>query len=402
MFRMVSVGTVVAVAIAVATAGAAAPAVAAAGSRPAAARAASHDDEFHGVSCTSAKGCLAVGSWFSSNAKKLYALGETRSPGHSTWVIHDPARISGAASTGFGPLGNGETVSCASAPSAVCIGIGSYNKPTGQFNYAAKWNWKSWKIVNPPDPSPTNSSGLDAVTCRSSAFCIAVGHWFNTAKHKYELESLIWDGRSWALKPVPPVPAQATTPRLWGISCVSRTWCMAVGDYDVGPAQPTLSEIWNGNSWKMHLPRNPAGRADNSLLGVSCVSTTFCNAAGDSLTSKLSLLSLGEAWNGKSWTVKPTPSGTQEIGSALFDVSCLSRTFCLTVGTLAARWNGTSWKSAHFPQPSGSSLTNATSIACSSTSNCTAVGDYSSTSGTKTVVMSWNGKSFALQTAQNP
>jgi len=404
MRRRLSMDIFAAVAFAVVAAGWTAPSVASAAPRPAVARLATHADEFEGISCTAAKGCLAVGSWFSSKAKKLYALGETRSPGSSTWAIHDPPLVSGASTTGFGPIGNGETVSCVSSPSAVCMGIGSYNKtPGGQFNYAAEWNWSGWKIVNPPDPSPTNSSGLDAVRCVSSSFCIAVGHWFDSSAGKYELESLVWNGKSWALEKMPPVPAKAATPRLWGLSCVSKTWCMAVGDYDVGSSsQPLLSEIWNGKSWAMHLPPSPKGLSSSVLIGVSCVSNTFCNAVGDSLSPKLAFVSLGEVWNGKSWTITPTPSGKQSGGSTLFDVSCLSAKLCLTVGDFAAQWNGTSWTSVAFPVPPGSILTNAVSIACLSADNCTAAGGYSSRKGTLTVIMNWNGKSFALQTAQNP
>jgi len=177
---------------------------------------------------------------------------------------------------------------------------------------------------------------------------------------------------------------------------------MAVGDCEKGSSQPLLSEIWNGSKWAMSLPPNPSGVVGNSLLGVSCVSTKFCNAVGDSLTSSFAFRSLGEVWNGKSWTIRPTPSGTQTIGSTLYDVSCLSTTSCLTVGTLATQWNGSSWTSKAFPQPAGSLLTNAVSIACLSTSNCTAAGDYGSSTSTLTVIMNWNGKSLTLQTAKNP
>jgi hypothetical protein len=402
MVRTFSMRALTAGALAVAGITLMAPSVASAGPRSGTPRATSHADSFYGIACTSTKGCLAVGTWYSSTAKKLYALGETRSIGSSTWVVHDPGLVSGATSTGFGPIGNGETVSCVSSPSAICMGIGSYNDSKGQHNYAAEWNWSTWKTVDPPNPSPTNSSGLDAVKCRSSVFCIAVGHWYNTSTHASELESEVWNGSSWSLKPIPPTPTGTTSPRLWGISCLSTTWCMAVGDYTKGSSQPLLSEIWNGSKWTMHLPPNPAGVVGNSLLGVSCVLTTFCNAVGDSLTSSFAFKSLGENWNGQAWTIKPTPAGTQTIGSTLFDVSCLSTTFCLTVGSLAAQWTGSSWTAKTFPQPAGSLLTNAVSIACLTTTNCTAAGDYGSATSTLTIIMNWNGKSLKLQTAQNP
>lgn len=359
-----------------------------------------HEDDFQGISCSPTKGCLAAGSWYS---KKPYALGETRSHGSSAWVIHDPAPIAGATGTAFGAIGTGESVNCVSSPAAICMGVGNYNNSAGQHNFAAVWNWSTWKIVNPPNPSI--SSSLDAVTCRSSVFCIAVGQWFNIATNKLELESQIWNGRSWTLKPVPPLPAGATSPSLDGISCSSTAYCMAVGDYDLGTSgsQPVLSEVWNGTSWTMHLPPNPAGASGSALIGVSCVSAAFCNAVGEALPKKGPLESLGELWTGKTWTIKSTPASKQTVGSVLYDVSCLSTTFCLSVGTLAAEWNGSSWTDKPFPQPAGSIETNAATISCLSPSNCTAAGDEStSLSNSLTVVMDWNGKSLKLQKAQNP
>jgi hypothetical protein len=361
----------------------------------------SRADEFEGVSCVAGHGCLAVGSHFSHSTNTLKALAETRGSFGGSWTVHDPPGIRGAFTAAFGPIGNGETVSCVPKP-FTCLGIGSYNKGGHQFNYAARWNGKSWKTVNPPNPKNTPSSGLDAVSCRSASFCLVVGHWVRLAAPHDQLESLVWNGSKWTLKSVLPIPANAIGPRLWGLSCVSATWCMAVGSYNVGSAQPVLSEIWNGKKWTIHRPPTPRHLSGSVLVGVSCVSKSFCNAVGNSLTSTLGLVSLGETWNGKSWTIRSTPSGTQTIGSTLFDVKCHSRTSCLAVGDLAATWNGTAWHSVHFPVPSGSPEANAVALSCLSATRCTAVGSYASGTSTLTAAWDWNGSSLALQSTVNP
>jgi hypothetical protein len=394
-----------AVAVAATAASTAAPSAAAASHRAPKPAIASRADQFEGISCTTAHGCLAVGSQFSSATKEIRALGETRKPGGTTWAVHDPAPTTGATNTAFGPFGNGETVSCVSSPSAMCMGIGSYNNSAGQFNYAARWDWSAWKVVNPPNPSPTLSSGLDAVRCLSSNFCLTIGHWIDSATGKDALESLTWNGKSWAMtKKMPVVPASAASGvRLWGLSCVSTTWCMAVGDYNVSASeQLLLSEVWNGKAWTMNLPPNPPGSSAHALVGVSCVSTKFCAAVGDSLSKKLAFVSLGESWNGTSWTIHPTPKSKQTIGSELFDVSCLSAKFCLSLGDLAAVWNGTAWVGKPFPVPAHTSLANAVSVSCLSPKDCTGAGGYSTKAGTLTMVWNWNGKSLSLQSAQNP
>jgi len=378
------------------------PVAAAAPARPAAAGHSFRNDELQGVSCLAGHGCLAVGSRHSSSTSTTKALAETRGSFGSSWTVHNPPGIGGAPIAAFGPIGNGETVSCVARP-FTCLGIGSYNNKAGhQLNYAARWNGTAWKTVNPPDPKNTVSSGLDAISCRSASFCLVVGHWLRLVPPHDQLESLVWNGKKWTLKSVLPIPAKSSGARLWGLSCVSATWCMAVGSYSVGSAQPVLSEIWNGKKWTIHRPPTPRHLNGSALLGVSCLAKTFCNAVGSSITSTLLFRSLGETWNGTSWTIRPTPSGTQTIGSVLFDVKCHSRTSCLAVGDLAAAWNGTAWHSVHFPLPSGSPLANAVSLSCVSAKRCTAVGSYASGTSTLTAAWNWNGASLTLQTTPSP
>jgi hypothetical protein len=377
-------------------------AVPAAVAAPAAGHLTFRNDLLQGVNCLSGHGCLAVGSQFSSSGgTNVKALAETRGATSGPWAVHDPPGISGTTTVSFGPIGNGETVSCVAKP-YTCLGVGSYNKGGHQFNYAAQWNGKSWKLVIPPDPKGTPSSGLDAISCRSASFCLVVGHWLKLGKPNGQLESLLWNGSKWKLTSSLPLPAKASDARLWGVTCLSTTWCLAVGDYSKGSAQPLMSEIWNGKKWTIHLPPNPAHVAGNALVGIACVSKTFCNAVGDSLTSKLVLLSLAETWNGKTWTIRPTPTGSQTIGSEFFDVKCQSSKSCLAVGTLAATWNGAAWHRVNFPVPAGSPLANAVALSCLSAKDCTAVGGYSSGASSLSTAWNWNGTSLTLQSTKNP
>jgi len=47
-----------------------------------------------------------------------------------------------------------------------------------------------------------------------------------------------------------------------------------------GSARRTLTEKWNGFSWKI-VPSPNEGTGDNRLKGVSCVSKNFCQAVGE-------------------------------------------------------------------------------------------------------------------------
>src|SRR5215472_18366172 len=67
--------------------------------------------------------------------------------------------------------------------------------------------------------------------------------------------------------------------------------------------------------------------AADSLSGISCVTGSFCVAVGSYADPLGGSHSLAEEWNGSTWRVMP---GT--LGGGLSDVSCTSTTFCMAVG----------------------------------------------------------------------
>ena len=90
--------------------------------------------------------------------------------------------------------------------------------------------------------------------------------------------SVVSGSPSWKILPTP--NPDNTYEALNGISCVTTTFCMAVGT--LGLDSGTLTELWNGSTWKLVPRPNPPGGVPGggSLLGVSCTSTTFCMAVG--------------------------------------------------------------------------------------------------------------------------
>ena len=60
---------------------------------------------------------------------------------------------------------------------------------------------------------------------------------------------------------------------LYGMSCVSRTACVVVGDGQ-------SAESWNGSAWEvMNVPNG--GDNPQFFTGVSCVTATLCKDVGD-------------------------------------------------------------------------------------------------------------------------
>ncbi len=90
---------------------------------------------------------------------------------------------------------------------------------------------------------------------------------------------------------------------------------------------------------------------------------------------------LAERWNGRTWTIQPTPDATRSLPTNLSSVSCASPTGCTAVGqsgipntatTLAERWNGTRWTIQQRPS-SASPMTALYKVSCTAPTTCTAV-----------------------------
>lgn len=202
-------------------------------------------------------------------------------------------------------------------------------------------------------------------------------------------------GAGWTLQPLPGISAMHSG--LAGVSCVSGSWCLAVG----GAEGATLTEIWNGSSWTHQATANVGSPA-----GVSCVSTTWCMAVGAEHAAR---------WTGSDWESVAMPTvGGAESTSFISD-SCTSATFCIAAGQanfsggeftpVTAKWNGTNWSLLTTPTPTGSVDTDLVSVSCPAENSCTAVGGYNNDEGIFTgeaYAEHWNGSVWAIQATPNP
>jgi hypothetical protein len=238
---------------------------------------------------------------------------------------------------------------------------------------------------------PPPVSELWGVSCVSPKFCLAVG---GGAAEK-------WNGVTWKNMAVRLTP---TGGYLLHVSCVSTAFCMAVGFFGKGANHYALADVWNGKAWTPAEPPAPGGNS-TFLDGVSCVSPKSCAATG-AYTANSVLVALGESWNGKRWNrTRPiVPAGAED--SDMPGVSCVRGTsYCVAAGfyysktganELIESWNGRNWKLMQaVPFPAGSSDGGLTGISCSSVKSCVAVGedDQSYLSDIEEI---WNGKSWAL------
>ena len=197
-----------------------------------------------GVSCASAKSCIAVGSYGNAEVE-IVALGESWNG--KTWTASQPPAPAGAFAAAL------QGVSCVSP--TVCIAAGSYTNAAGfPFALAESWNGKRWTLT--PLPKSGGSGGMFAVSCASLKYCLAVGNGGAPGASRGTPASYVWNGKSWSFKkvPVPPTGGGDTAnSMLQGDQCLSPTYCAAVGQLDLGSDeqfQYGFSGFWNGKTWK--------------------------------------------------------------------------------------------------------------------------------------------------------
>jgi hypothetical protein len=162
---------------------------------------------------------------------------------------------------------------------------------------------------------------------------------------------------------------------LRGVSCVSASWCMAVGEVSsINSESPTPDVMtWDGTQWSQGVVPNPGSAG--TLDSVSCVSQTQCVAVGTTLGAPFGT-PLAATWNGTNWSAMTLPSGSGELVS----VSCPTSTMCLAVGidasafAIADAWDGTAWTTVTVPRPRISIVTRLNSVSCATATDCLAVG----------------------------
>jgi hypothetical protein len=262
---------------------------------------------------------------------------------------------------------------------------------------------------------------------------MAVGEYENSRGVGFALAEA-WNGKKWVSEPTPN-PKGASSSSLSGVSCTAATACTAIGSYANSAGDTaTLAEAWNGKKWAIEPTPNPKGAnfgfSTNHLLGlsaVSCSSAKACTAVGSYTNSAFVGFTLAEAWNGKKWTIEPTPNPNGTNFSMNYDgyheylglsgVSCTSANACTAVGnyetqnrrpvvvsydsvwTLAEAWNGKKW--ATEPTPRTATDGSLSEVSCTSSTACTAVGSYNN-SVPVTLAEAWNGKTWAIEPTPNP
>jgi hypothetical protein len=348
----------------------------------------------NGVSCVSARACLAVGEFFGGSGvhRPLVERWNGRN-----WRIVAAPRASRSESTSL------FAVSC--RVGGRCLAVGR----SGSAAFAARWTGSRWISTNVPAPRGTQFSNLAGVSCVAPTSCVAVGDYVDSSGADLPLV-LRWNSQRWRTQATSPLDG-AQFAFLSGVSCVQASACVAVGGSDVG----TLVLRWDGETWTRVASPSPAGAQFSGLFAIACATTQrACSAVGGYLTAEGAFLTLAEQWNGGAWRVVTSPNPEGEEGNFLAGVACPRAASCVAVGQLngggtpravAQRWNGSTWRDQRAVSPRGAEETQLNGVSCPRASRCVAVGVAGPTFGRLSpVVERWNGRAWRLEripTARN-
>jgi hypothetical protein len=278
-------------------------------------------DTLYGVSCPSARACIAVGSAFHSARRQNTALTEIWNG--SGWRVQSVPAISGPSSL--------YAVSCTSARSCVAVG---HTLGAPQHAIIERWDGNTWRIQ--AIPQLAKDTTLVGVSCPQARFCTAVG--WNTATGSARPLALSWSGENWQVQAVP-LPRHAPAGLFDAVSCTSAKACTATGTDFSHPGGPTLAERWNGKTWRVQRTPNPANislsSSEVALDGVSCSSAKACTAIGEYTPDHAAAYFI-ESWNGKRWRLEPAPHPSDFAHGALLGISCASAR-CAAVGAYAGK-----------------------------------------------------------------
>ena len=280
-----------------------------------------------------------------------------------------------------------------------CVIVGTYDTTNGlSEGFVVTEEGRRFVPLETPIPEAVRrDSSLQGVSCATTTSCVAVGY-FVSASGSHEPLAVTDAGGTLAATTVALLPAGAgTRPQadLQSVSCGRSSPCVALGSYDTaaGGRFGVIDTESNG-TWTTRKMAAPAGaRVANPsprLFGITCKTGNYCLAVGQYVDATGAVQGLALMEQAGHWSVSMMP-GTRDSNVVVRAVACISDTSCAAAGSLDAGGG----QSGYLMTLSGSTLSgtvspvpaNASSVpdvqlgyvACPWVATCVASGTYEST-----------------------
>ena len=212
-----------------------------------------------------------------------------------------------------------------------------------------------WSVV-PSYSFGSNDNDLTCVSAASTTDAWAGGAYYPPSSNVLATLAEHFDGSRWTAYPLPNVGEEENV--LLGISMPSIGTAWAVGYYVSGKfQQQTLIEHFDGRSWSV-VPSPSPGAHQNILYGVAAISDSDVWAVGAEEDSNGLWHTLTEHWDGLNWSVvNAVDAGSS--GNQFYAVKALGSSSVFAVGqqadagfpnqALIEQWDGTHWSVVSSP-----------------------------------------------------
>ena len=282
---------------------------------------------------------------------------------------------------------------------------------------ALHFNGSTWTgFPTAPIDSQGTTSPLDAVAVLSPTSAWAAGTVNDNGQILGSIEH--WDGTKWSLATTPFVSGE--DPILFGMTAISAKDIWVVGGSIVGGTIQPLFVHYNGSVWKEIPGPMIQTLGPTFIQSVSALATNDVYAVGWSGFENDNSQTFVEHWNGKQWSVIPSPSvgaGANQLNSvvALAKNDVWAVGFSVAVAppmsapqqTLIEHWDGTSWKIVPSPDTGhGQFQSNRLfGITAVSPTDLWAFGSAFKPDGSgqqQNLLMHWNGTKWLIAPVPNP
>jgi hypothetical protein len=302
--------------------------------------------------------CMATG--WSASSTGVQPVGLNWASGQSAW---QPLFIPGAMQNNLINLPN--EISCVGTnvgTFVTCEMAGEhYTNPRYESLLTETSSDFGWGVQNESSPRHNSWSAMNDASCTSDTFCMLVGQAGNSRVVKRRIHytshdtAYTWSGSGGLTKLNPPVPGHSKYAEFSALSCVSSTFCMAAGNYyNSHSIWRTFAASWTSGSWRLLSTPDVKGEKFSTFEGVSCPTASLCMAVGQAY--RPGSRPFAEQWSDGKWTLSILP----KTDAGVDGVSCPTATDCLASGfhgnaSLIEAWNGASWSVQPTPATSGKS-----------------------------------------------
>jgi hypothetical protein len=210
-------------------------------------------------------------------------------------------------------------------------------------------NGTGWFVV--PSPAIGNyDNNLAAVSAASATDAWAVGTYYAPSNTNIVSMAEHFDGTSWTEFPLANIGPNQNT--LLAVSELPSGSTWAAGFYiNAEYAQQTLIQHYNGKSWSI-VPTPSPGAKQNILYGIAAISDSDVWAVGGYQDASSLWHTLAEHYNGSAWSIVPTVDAGA-AGNQFYAVTAVSSNSVYATGNqsgsgfptqvLTEHWDGKSW-----------------------------------------------------------